>query len=234
MARTLNGSSQYLTVSSGLSLGANDPVWISMWGYRNNSSANYCYFSLGVSGSGVNRKFVSGSTTISATTTNNAGTGAAATSANSPTNATWFHILAEFGGAADRKITIHGGTTAPNTTSNSLSVAPNILRVGATPSTTALLAGRVAYVGVFSGAPSAQDYIDLSGLGVEADALHPTLCGSAGNLLAYWDLDGTDSPEPDGIGSNDLTLVATPGSAASPLIQLAGSPQIILPHGGWW
>jgi hypothetical protein len=235
MARTLNGSTQYLSLASGLSLGANDPVWISMWAYRN-AAAGYCYASIGVSGASVNRKFITGATNITVTTTTASSVSASADSGVSPANATWFHIIAEFGGASSRACTVNGGTRVENTTTNSLSTAPDLVRVGATPAASALLAGRVAYVGVYSGAPSADERTWLSGLGVPGDAYAPNLV-AADRLLAYWPIDGTDSPEPDDVGANDLVLTGSPTGSASPTILLTGDPSAsgATPlASGWW
>lgn len=233
MARQFNGSSQYLTVSTGFSLTADGSVWISGWFYRNNTSANYCYAFLGVSGSGVNRKFVSGTTNITATTTTNAGVGATASGA-SPSNATWFHAVAEFTNASLRAISVNG-TRVTNTTTNALTTAPNIFRVGATGTASALLAGRAAYVAVYSGEPTSDEIGYLSGNGTSTNAFAPDLVATD-RLLGYWPLDGDASPEPDEFGSNDLTLVGSPTQVASPTIQLSGSPYPssgFLPQGMW-
>jgi hypothetical protein len=105
--------------------------------------------------------------------------------------------------------------------------------LAATLNVSAYLAGRLAYVAVFSGTPNAQDYIDLSGNGVAADAWHPTLTYSAANLIAYWDLDGNDSPEPDGVGSDDMILSGSPTQSTSPAIQLVAATSGSLPS-GWF
>lgn len=239
MARTFSGTGQFLSLASGLSLAANDPVWLSAWFYLN-SSANQVVFSLGRSGGNNNRRYVDvNGSNWRVVAVNGSGTSTTAGSTAVSTGQ-WTHVLAEWGSGSSRGVTVNGGTTQTDATSNSLGTAPDQTRIGAHHTATAstasgILNGRVAYVAVFSGAPAAQDYIDLSGSGVEANALHPSLTTSAANLIAYWDLDGTASPEPDGVGSNDMVLTGSPTQSTSPSIQLTGGggPAIILPQ-GWW
>jgi hypothetical protein len=224
MARTFNGTSQYAAVSSGLSLAANDPVWVSAWVWLNSTAAAYGVFALGVSGAtnGYRRITATGSGTLVATSANTSA-GSASASTSIPGSGQWFHVVGEWGGQATRKITANGGTAGTNTTSINVTTTPSHVRLGATLNLSAYLAGRLAYVGVYSGAPSTQEIEWLSGLGVQTNAFAPNLVATD-RLLAYWPLDGASDPEPDDVGSNVLTLVGSPGTAASPSIQLTGSP----------
>jgi hypothetical protein len=233
MARTYNGSSQYAYVDTGLSLGANDAIWVSLWLWMNNSAAAYGVFNIGISGSTnhYRRITTSGGTVLAGT--GGAGTSSTASAAISGSSQ-WHHVLAEWGSATSRTVTVNGGTPGTNTTNQPVGSAPSHIRLASTLNLSAYLAGRLAYVAIFSGTPDAQDYIDLSGSGVAADAWHPTLTYSAANLLAYWDLDGSASPEPDGVASNDLTLVNTPTGSTSPAIQLVAPSDDVVLAQGWW
>lgn len=230
MARTFNGSSQYLTVSSGFGLGANDARTIVGWFWKN-ASSNYCYASMGVAGTGTHRHYMAG-TAPKAESTSSSGTFGSATGSD-PGNGAWFHLAGEFLSNSLRAINVNGVRTT-NTTTVTLSTAPDVFRVGVTPGTTAYLAGRAAYVALYSGTLTSQELEWLSGLGVAANAYAPGLVATD-RLLGYWPLDGSASPEPDEFGSNDLTLVGTPGSATSPSIILSGAPGgvTVLPQ-GWW
>lgn len=233
MARTFNGSTQYLTLASALGLTAESQFWFSGWFWRDNLATATAAFSIGASGSNNGRRAISGTAGWAAISTANGGS-TQTTGAVTPSAGGWFHILGKWNGTASRDIALNGGTFQSNSTASSGSTQ-NEIRIGAIHTGSQFLAGRAAYIAIYSGAPTTQEVTDLSGLGVPADALHPSLV-AADRLLAYWDLDGTSDPEPDGVGSNDFTLVGSPGSAASPAIQLSaggGGGALILPQGFW-
>lgn len=222
MARDFSGSSQYLTLANGLSLIASSPMWLSGWFWIDTTSGSQVLFTLGVSGSVNNRRDLiwSGSAVATRSISSTGTTVSATDTSGYNTTGAWFHVIAEWGSTASRATTINGGTRVSNTTSSAIVTAPDQTRMGSSHTGVSNFNGRAAYVALFSGTPAAGDFTDLSGSGVIANALHPSLTTSSANLIAYWDLDGTTSPEPDGIGSNDMVLNGALAQVASPGIIL--------------
>lgn len=236
MAREFSGTGQYLTYSGGLGITANDTIWMSFWFYPT-STATMQMFCIGTLGTGANRYSAAHvKPTGRAQQVAADGTTISWAGNQSITQNAWNHIIAEYSGTNLRAHRLNGGTRQTDTiVTITQDTAPNGIRIGASMTAGNLVIGRMAYCAIFAGSPTVQDATDLSGGGVIANAKHPTLAASAANLLAYWDLDGNDSPEPDGIGSADMVLTGSPIQAAS--------PGIILPSGGgstavgnnfWW
>jgi hypothetical protein len=232
MAATLNGTTQYFSLASAFGLGANADFGIGGWGYRNNSTASYAYGAVGRSGSANNRRYVAG-TSLAATSTTNTGGASSATGAN-PGNLVWFHWYAGFVGDALRRMAVNGALVS-ETTVRTLSLAPDIFRLGATPSTTALLAGAMAYVGMWSRDLSDAEIADLSGMGTPGSAYAPRLFPTG--FIDEWPFD--DASGAALVNGNNLTPVGSPGTTTSPTILLTGTPPSLgggavwLPQGGW-
>lgn len=225
MAREFSGTGQYLTHETGLGLAATGESWWGiLWVWLDNTSATRILFSIGFDGSSSSRKYVAWSTTNGIEVVTAGNSPQRASSAFSTTGA-WTPVLFEFVSNTSRAVTVGGGSRVlESTTAILFTEAPNQVRVAASHTASALHDGRLAYIGLFSGTPHANDFTDLLAGGVIANAKHPTLTHSAANLIAYWDLDGVDSPEPDGVGSNDLTLTGSPTQIASPGIILSEGP----------
>jgi hypothetical protein len=223
MARTYNGSSQYAEVSAGLGITGNDPVWASFWLWPNSTATSYGIFNIGISGSTNHyRRVVSGGGNILATS-GGAGTSASASVALAGA-AQWQHVLAEWGGQSTRKIAVNNAAPGTNTTAINITGDPNLVRLAATLNLSAYLAGRLAWLGVFSGVPTDDQKA------AAAAGLHPTLL-SPSTLLDAWDKYGIGT-ETSWRG-NTLTLVNSPTQSDSPRIYLPrGRSMIVVPSSG--
>jgi hypothetical protein len=222
MARTYNGSSQYAEVSAGLGIAGNDPVWASFWFWPNSTAASYGVFNIGVSGSTNHyRRVTSGGGNILGSS-GGAGTNASATTALAGA-AQWQHVLVEWGGTTSRKIAVNGAAPGTNATSINITSAPNLVRLAATMNLSAYMAGRLAWIGVFSGVPTDDQKA------AAAAGLHPILL-SPSTLLDAWDKFGIGT-ETSWRG-NTLTLVNSPTQSDSPRIYLPhGRSMIVVPSG---
>jgi hypothetical protein len=223
MARTYNGSSQYAyaDVADGLGITGNDPVWASFWFWPNSTAASYGVFNIGVSGSTNHyRRVTSGGGNVLGSS-GGAGTNASASAALAGA-AQWQHILAEWGGVTSRKIAVNNGTPGTNATSINITSAPNHVRLAATLNLSAYMAGRLAWIGVFSGVPTDDQKAAL------AAGAHPAVVSPA-TLLDAWDKIGEGSTEGSWRG-NALTLVNSPTRSDSPRIYLPrGRSMIVVP-----
>lgn len=215
MAREFSGTGQYITLASGLGLGANDPCWMSGWFWVDVGTVTQVLFSLGVAGSGNDRRdvvYYLSSLNLAARSTNSATSNVYGTF---PGTGLWFHALAEWADASNRAFTVNGVGRTTELTTRIIGVAPNEVRIGATHTASSPLDGRAGHVGIFSGIPTA-DQRRAAALGI-----HPMLL-SPQTLLEGFDLDGRTSPE-RGYKGGLLTLTGSP--------TYADAPRILRPHG---
>jgi hypothetical protein len=233
MARTASGSG-YLSILSGLGFAANDHRTIVGWFY-NNSATPGTYFSLGLHGQTVNRQFASGQsgTAMLSRSQLSAGTYEDVTGVT-PGTGVWFHIVAKYASASLRSLHINGSLQGTGTATVTLNTAPDTFKIGTNAAITGNMNGRVAYVAIYDDTLTTDEIEALSGLGVVGDAYAPNLI-AVDRLLHYWPIDGTASPEPDMVGSADLTISGTFNAATSPAINLTlPDPVGVALAQGWW
>jgi hypothetical protein len=176
-------SSQYLEAATGFGLGANDPFYVTLWARRDSSAVNQSYIHLGVAGTLNNSRRLSSSaaTTISARSYDNAGAQSNASSAaGSFDTGRWYAVVGEWASVTSRRVIVDGVATS-NSTSRSVSAAPNTFSVGVGLDASAALTGAMATIALFAGTAS-DSLIAQHRMGV-----HPTRL--PGQLLECWDLD---------------------------------------------
>ncbi|RPJ63662.1 MAG: hypothetical protein EHM24_24090, partial [Acidobacteria bacterium] len=226
MAVVLSGTGQYYTLASGLGLTANGAYWVALQTWIDSTAVAQGFLSVGVSGSGNNRRIVgyaSANGGFFAQAINNVGTGAL-TPGIAGTAGMWNGVVAEFGSATSRACQVNNGTRQTSATSNSLSVAPNQIRLGASHTGTGLLDGRLATVGIWSGVPTADQRAALFA------GAHPLLV-SPSTLLEAWDL--TTPAVLTGWRGNVLTATGSPTMLDSPAIYLPrGRSLVAVPAAG--
>jgi hypothetical protein len=169
-----------------------------------NGSSNFSGFFLEFNGQSTDY--------ISATT----GAGAAASTANSTAGATlnaWNHGCAVYASATSRTIYLNGGNSATNTASRVPSGVDSIAVGHSYWSTRAnFLNGRLADAAIWNVALSATEAEALA-RGVSPLRIRP------GNLVAYWPIFGTASPEIDvSRGAYPLTLSGTAVAEHAPVM----------------
>ena len=124
----------------------------------------------------------------------------------------WLTVVAEFGGNTFRAIAVNTEASRVTTTVSSiLGTAPDQTRIATNHTAANFLYGKIAWVSVFSGAPT----VDQRGAAFAA--AHGRLISPA-TMIEAWDLAGVSSPEPGQCGVTDLTLVAAPTAYPSPRI----------------
>jgi hypothetical protein len=208
MARDFSGSGQYLKYSGGFGLAGADPIWVAFRAWAD-AIPSTILFQLGVASNTNNRKAVSiSSTAFSAFTVDNGGTLEIASHGSSVTTGQWYDIVAEMNGSGENAISVNGTRTSAGRFSTA-SVAPNELSIGISNAGAGPLDGRLAWLGLWSGIPTAENR-------AAARILHPTAV-SPSTLIDAWDLNTSL------IGYKGTTLTAT----GSPTV--VDSPSIILP-----
>jgi hypothetical protein len=207
-----------LKVSTGFGLGANDSVWAAfrVWA---DAIPSTVLLALGVSGSTNNRKVCSiSSTQFSAFTVDNAGTLVISSSGVGVSTGQWYDIVVELGGGAGDKAISYNGTRSFNPTTNTLTTAPNEFSLGISNAGAGPLDGRMAYVGLWSGVPTADDR-------AAARELHP-LRVSPATLIDAWDLNTSLV----GYKGNTLTATGSPSVIDGPRILLPfGRARVVVP-----
>ena len=144
--------------------------------------------------------------------------GAATTTAADSTGV-WHHACAVFASSTSRSIYLDGTNKITNTTS----ITPSSGSITGTrigDSDADCFDGDLAEVAIWNAALSDAEVASLfvsNGVGV-----YPTDVKVA-NLVAYWPVLGSSSPEPDDVGSNDLTLFNSPASSTHLTMQNIGS-----------
>ena len=137
-----------------------------------------------------------------------------AVSSAGTSNGVWTHGCAVFAASNSRSAYINGGSKQTGTDALGTPSAPNRTLLGAryvAPSTKDLFFdGDIAEAAIWNIALSDSEVASLyvsPGVGIYPSDVRPDA------LVAYWRLLGDDSPEPDDVGSNDLTVTgATQGT----------------------
>lgn len=167
MAYQLNGTSQYLSTTNPVSAA---PFTIACWAFVNNTTSTKALVSLNQN-SGTNRFVLS---MASATLRfGDSGTGGAVTTGTQASN-TWFHACGVEVATNNRFCYRNGGNVGQNTTTRTVT-SINALNIGTTINTnsiTQLLAGRIAEVGVWNVALTADEIASLA-QGMTCDKIRP-------------------------------------------------------------
>lgn len=131
----------------------------------------------------------------------------------------WQSFLAVEAAADDHKIYLNGGNVGTSTTSRTPS-APGTFRIGESDAAAKDMTGRVAEYAVWNAALTAVDAEVLNKVG--------PLSVRPENLVAYWPLIGSFSPEIDVVGGFDLTVTGAVKADHYPGIRYP-NPKIIVP-----
>lgn len=146
------------------------------------------------------------------------GTHANAFSTASPSVGTWNHAAAVFGSTTSRAAYLDGANKGTNATNvGAAGSAYTVSGVGAFKfsGSTHHADGRIGEVAWWNVVLTDDEIEDLAA-GVRPALIRPE------SLVAYWRIKGNDSPEPDEVGSADLTLVGPPLQAPDPPMQDGG------------
>lgn len=152
-------------------------------------------------------------------------TAAIATAVSAAAADTWTHVCAVFSSLSAQACYI-GGASKGTATTAVVQPTLNYTVVGALFFNSGLYSaswdGDVAEVALWNAALSDAEVAQLAtggtgGIGLAATLVRP------GNLVAYYPLLGTTSPEPDVIGGTGLTLINAPTAATHPPIQGASA-----------
>lgn len=217
MARDLeSGSSQYLEYAGAVL--AAEPISVSAWIKPESAATATAVFSLGVNGGVARHTLVHTSlSTIQAASTNSGGSGGQSTSAGTAPVGSWTQVGAMFGSSSSRKAVRNGVIATENTTALTISGLNRTL-LGARYNTTlgAYFDGVVAEVGVWDVELTQAEWTALS-KGISPLAVRPA------NLVAYWPLFGGSSPEPNRLGSGDMTVTGATQADHPPILYLSAA-----------
>lgn len=219
MARTVTqDNSSYLGVATGFSLAKTDAFWAAGWVKQ--TSAGSTRRCLTVASNGFAQWWLSvmSAGAIEVGQMNAGGTAGNTNTSTSLSAGTWGHIIGSWESSASRTVWLNDGGSANNTTSVNLSATNDptdfeLFRHDR--SATLNFGGTMAYVGIWSGTPTAGQRAML------AVGVHPAYV-SPHTLLGAWDLSGYSSPE---VGMLGFPLTIT-GTATD-----ADAPRIMRPHG---
>lgn len=226
MARTFNGSSQSLEVTSAIVSGA--PLTLACWVRPDNiTAAGTCisvsrtasigYFSLSLRGDKAGDP-------VEAIADDGVVTGAAATTTGYSAGA-WQHVCAVFTSSTARAVYLNGASKGTNTTSATPASLASTMIGGVWYTATKLqnLAGRIADAAAWNVALSDAE-VEAMALGLRtADQIRPSA------LLAHWPLGGLrpDNDRDQWAKAYDLTATGSPGSADHPRLWYSSAPQIM-------
>ena len=213
-ARLFNGSTEGLLVSAGLITAY--PFTISAWTrldvlpsvkgdeevvfelQQNNNSDNFW-----------NLRLDDGSTNkLQFNARASAGTTQVAQTSNTIVVDTWSHVFASGVSATDRTNILNGDVSSKGTsTGSSTPVSIQRTSIGyAQAGTTDFLDGRIAEVFLWDAALTDNEGASLSN-GVSPYRVRP------GNIIHHWPLYGRNNPEPNFVGTSDMTFVNSPSQA---------------------
>lgn len=215
MARLFDdASSEYLWFNGAVI--TSEPITMSCWFNSNDITANQTLISLGNNGAqGVWRLAAMGGVggdPVRAQKQSDAGATAQADTTTGFSANTWHHACAVFNSNTSRSAYLDGGSAATNTTSVTdptadFTAVGTMLRSAATQ----FMSGRQADAAIWNVALT-QSEIQALSKGFPAHLIRPQ------NLVAYWPLNGLQSPEVDLSGNaNNLTLVGTAKANHAPI-----------------
>ena len=171
MAYELNGTSQYLSTTNPVSAA---PLTIACWAWVNNTTGRQALVSLNhISGSSRFSLFMNGSGLTYSAVGAGAGTSSALATGTQAAN-TWFHACAVEVAANNRFCYRNGGNAGQNTTSRT-PTSINALNIGSNFTSNLnreLLAGRIAEVGIWNAALTAEEVASLA-QGMTCDKIRP-------------------------------------------------------------
>jgi hypothetical protein len=214
MARSFNGSSQYLSVSSALF--SSPPLSISGWVNADDLTNAHTAFCIGHTTN--NQPFIIlqcsgtvGGDPFRLIIRDNAGNLQTAITTTGYSVSTWHHILGVWASATSTAIYIDGGSKGTDTdpTLGTLTVNRTAIGVRWTSSLQQYFAGKEAEFGLWDVALTDAEAQVLA-LGVPPRFVRPS------NFVDYWRIMGRTSPEIDQIGGNDMSLTANPPVADHP------------------
>jgi hypothetical protein len=185
LARDYNGSSHQSVCSSALGLGPDSSKSFGGWFRVDSYAAQRVLGSIGISGAGTSRVFLStaittGNVTI---TTTDAGVGSSSASVSGVAVGNWFLAIGYVPeGNTGRSVSCNFGARGTEGTTRSTTMPPNTVRIGATPGGTAFLDGQCAAFWVVRGELSEAQQHELA-LGA-----HITEVADPTTLLDAWDM----------------------------------------------
>ncbi len=228
MARSFNGSTQYLRIASGLGA-ASTPLTMACWFYSTSSTTLQTILESSVAGAGSVIKYRlilrgdlgAGSKTLQA----QQNPGNLATSTAQYTANTWMHACGVFSATNSRTVYLDGGSSATDTTSGSMSGVDQFL-IGAAwdaGSSTYVhyTAGYIAEVGVWNVALTSAEVASLA-KGFTPPHIRPA------SLVAYYPLGGHYGQLDVDRWKNryDLTPTGSP--------TWADHPRVVYPRRSFW
>lgn len=207
MARSLNGSTQCLSVSSAILTGT--PLTMAAWCFATSLNTGNLVLSLGDTVS-QNLFILYAATRGIVVFCGSSGTFTSATSSASPTTNTWFHAAGVFTSPTLRAAYFNGGNKGTDTTSNTPG-ALNRTSIGASfkgsTSPADFFAGSIAEACIWNVALTDSEVAALA-KGVRPSRMRPL------SIVGYWPLWGLASPETDLSGAaNNMVLTAAPPAA---------------------
>ena len=212
MARTLNGSTDKL-VHSGAIISAL-PYSLVGWGNSNDADAAQSVF--GEADSTVDNEYTriafqgnAGGDPVNSTSRDSSAVANASSSTGYSTN-TWHHSAGVFTSTTSRAAFIDGGSKGTNVTSVAFATHNNIsVGVLERSSVTNFFNGELSFCGIWNVALSDNE-ISILSKGVNPFFLRNDA------LIAYYPINGNESPESDYVGGqNNLTLTGPPAKAAT-------------------
>lgn len=207
MAYDLSGSGQFLTAATGFGLAATDPWWAVVRGWLDVTS-DAVLLRLGVSGTGNNSRSLQqqNGQLRAHVQQNNAVQGWAGQPWT--TTGTWFVAVGEWASPTARAITVDTLPRVVDATSRPLTLAPTLLTIAASTQGTTLLDGRLAYVALWRGIPTAGDRQ------AALSAISPELILPS-TLLECWDFARRGLV---GVRGTVLTPTGSPPRASAPRV----------------
>jgi len=212
LSRDFNGSSQYLTASTGLGLTAY-PVTIAGWVWLDalpGSGAFDTLFAITEDTAPTESYFIA----LNDSGIINGGVGSGGTwadafaTSNAASTGVWFHVAIVITNATTRRTILNGVWASSGTSTNSVNVPSGLALVNLARwvDGSEYMDGRLAHWAVWNEALS---QAQVEALAAGANPL------SVGTPVSYWPIGGSDSPEPDLVGAFPLTLVGSPTQGAS-------------------
>jgi hypothetical protein len=213
MSRSFDGINDYLQTSTPPV--TTTPYSIALW-FKASHGADYRVLASLDEGLGFDRTYMS----LSSSSDTPANTPYGLVSSSVPTETffttttsyssnAWQHLLLVRAAANDHRVYLNGANKGTDTTSIT-PLTPDRFSIGARGDTSSggWFAGLIAYAAVWDVALSDANAISLQA--TTPDNVVP------GDLVAYWPLTSNSSPEPDDVGSNDLTVNGATFSSDNP------------------
>ena len=213
MARSFNGSSQYASLNGGVFAMTGLPCTTAFWMYPNSTSGNqWPVYSQNMAATQINSSVIlnyPSSGKVTGQTTDTVATSLPTATANFSASS-WYHV-AHSCGTGSTTIYLNGGNSAAQSASPTVTCDRCIRGASNLTSPGSYFNGRLAEVGFWTVALTADEVLTLS-KGMSPLFVRPQ------SLVHYWPLRGSYSPEIEVMRAGGLTLTASPAFADHPAI----------------